>query len=99
MAKLRSGFASSGTEFCFVFRTGLWCKSFPQKKFSCPRFQFFEIDPERHGKVTAFFIERKLLQLRRIGLKRAQLAEDPIADALLGNGQRPILNFTPRGKL
>jgi hypothetical protein len=48
------------------------------------RRQFLDIDPERHGKVSAFFIERKLLQLRRIGLKRAQLAEDPVADALLG---------------
>ena len=49
------------------------------------RRQFLDIDPERHGKVTAFFIERKLLQLRRMGLKRVQLAEDPVADALLGN--------------
>ena len=48
------------------------------------RRQFLDIDPERHGKVTAFFIERKLHQLRRMGLKRAQLADDPIADALLG---------------
>ncbi len=48
------------------------------------RRQFLDIDPERHGKVTAFFIERKLLQLRRMGLKRAQLADDPVADALLG---------------
>ena len=48
------------------------------------RRQFLEIDPERHGKVTAFFIERKLHQLRRMGLKRAQLADDPISDALLG---------------
>ena len=49
------------------------------------RRQFLEIDPEHHGRVTAFFIERRLLQLRRMGLKRAQLAaDDPVADALLG---------------
>ena len=51
------------------------------------RRQFLEIDPEHHGRVTAFFIERRLLQLRRMGLKRSQLADDPIADALLGEIQ------------
>jgi flagellar biosynthesis GTPase FlhF/predicted nucleic acid-binding Zn-ribbon protein len=48
------------------------------------RQQFYSIDPERHGTVTAFFLERRLKELRKLGLKRAQLAkEEPIADALI----------------
>ena len=49
------------------------------------RRQFFEIDPERPGKVTSFLIERKMVSFRKMGLKRSQLAEDVIADALLGS--------------
>ena len=44
------------------------------------------IDAESHGRVTAFFIERKLKELRKIGLKRSQLSqEEPVADCLLGS--------------
>ena len=42
------------------------------------------IDPERHGLVTAFFLERRMKELRKLGLKRASLSkEEPFADALL----------------
>ena len=48
------------------------------------RQQFFSIDPERHGLVTAFFLERRMKELRKLGLKRSQFAKDePFADALL----------------
>ena len=37
-----------------------------------------------HGRVTSFFIEKKLKELRRTGLKRSQLSQDqPVADCLL----------------
>ena len=48
------------------------------------RVQFYSIDPERHGTVTAFFLERRMKEFRKLGPKRATLAkEEPIADALL----------------
>ncbi len=48
------------------------------------RQQFYSIDPERHGTVTAFFLERRMKELRKLGFKRAVLAkEEPIADSLL----------------
>ena len=52
------------------------------------RDKFLGIDAESHGRVTAFFIERKLKELRRTGLKRSQLSqEEPVADCLLGELQ------------
>jgi hypothetical protein len=49
------------------------------------REQFFELDPEGHGRMTSFFIERKMKELKMIGFKRSQFSRDePIADALLG---------------
>ncbi len=48
------------------------------------RQQFYQIDPESHGTVTSFFLERRFKELRKLGLKRANLAkEEPLADALL----------------
>ena len=48
------------------------------------RQQFFSIDPERHGTVTSFFLERRMKELRKLGPKRSVLSkEEPIADALL----------------
>ena len=48
------------------------------------RDQFYSIDPERHGTVTAFFLERRMKELRKLGIKRSITAkEEPIADALL----------------
>lgn len=48
------------------------------------RQQFYSIDPERHGTVTAFFLERRMKELRKLGTKRSVLSkEDPIADSLL----------------
>ena len=50
------------------------------------REQFLAIDAEGHGRMTSFFIERKMKELRKIGFKRSQFSVDePIADALLGN--------------
>ena len=49
------------------------------------REQFLAIDAEGHGRMTSFFIERKMKELRKIGFKRSQFSVDePIADALLG---------------
>ena len=49
------------------------------------REQFLAIDAEGHGRMTSFFIERKMKELRKIGFKRSQFSGDePIADALLG---------------
>ena len=49
------------------------------------RDQFLAIDAEGHGRMTSFFIERKMKELRKIGFKRSQFSVDePIADALLG---------------
>ena len=48
------------------------------------RTQFYSNDPERHGTVTAFFLERRMKEFRKLGPKRATMAkEEPIADALL----------------
>ena len=48
------------------------------------RQQFYSIDPESHGTVTSFFLERRMKELRKLGPKRSVLSkEEPIADALL----------------
>ena len=49
------------------------------------RQQFLAIDAEGHGRMTSFFIERKMKELRKTGFKRAQFSiDEPIADCLLG---------------
>ena len=73
---MRQRHISSGWSFCFS------CFADPEW-----RDKFLGIDAESHGRVTAFFIERKLKELRKIGLKRSQLSqEEPVADCLLGKG-------------
>lgn len=48
------------------------------------RQQFYSIDPESHGTVTSFFLERRMKELRKLGPKRSVMSkEEPIADALL----------------
>lgn len=56
------------------------------------REQFLAIDAEGHGRMTSFFIERKMKTLRQIGFKRSQFSiDEPIADAFLGK----IINKCP----